>query len=399
MTYDLVVRQKLDLMLSEGYSGSELQWVEEVCRRGAIVSLLMQSTTGQCPFGGRSNQFHFVEAHFACLCECRARYYHARGQAALAGAFKRAGRRAIAMTRPWVTGIQPFRHTKQGFLPSLEHGVDSGGYYSVYGLLMASLCATAYHLADDNIPEVITPAELGGYVLQLSPAFHKVFATCAGYHMQIDTRADLSKDATGLGRFHHEGAWPETALSMPITATPTYSFCFQTPLRNMAIGPAWLDAEGNQHRLADFSDEIEQVTLVVHQQTPGHVAFDLHYTGDMAGVRSIRESCDLTADGLSYAVALSPTPAAVWITVPAIRTDGDAESLDRSDDRCVRIEYRGWVFEVVGPCPQRASDPPAANRNALYDTYSVPADHVRLRLSAAPPASGRPADRQRRNEL
>lgn len=393
MTYDLVVRQQLDLILSEGYSGAELCWVEEVCRRGAIVSVLMQSTTGQYPFGGRSNQFHFVEAHFACLCECRARYYDARGQAALAGAFKRAGRRAVAMTRPWVTGLEPLRQTKQGFPPSLEHGIDSGGYYSVYSLLMASLCATAYHLADESIQEAITPAELGGYVVQLSPAFHKVFAACAGYHIQIDTRADLTKDATGMGRLHREGAWPETALSMPITATPAYSFCFQHPLRNMAAGPAWLDAEGKQHRLADFSGEIEHVRLVVHQQTPARVAFELLYAGNMAGVHSIRESYALTPDGLWYAVALSPEPAALWITVPAIRTDGDAESIDRSDRSCVRIEYRGWVLEAIGPHPERAPDPPAANRNALYDTYAMPADHVRLRLSPAPHSAQCPLHR------
>ncbi len=217
ITYSLVVKQQLDLVRHYGYDGKHLAWVTEVCRRGALTSLLFQSVTGGMPFGGRSNQFHLMEGHFACLCETQAVYYKQAGDPLMAGVFKRAARRAVQMTLPWVMDMDPFRHTKQGFDPALGHGVDSGGPYSVYGSLAASLFATAYHLADEEIEERMAPAEVGGFAFDLWPAFHKVFATCGGYHVEIDTRADHKKDATGLGRLHRIGVWPETALSASLS--------------------------------------------------------------------------------------------------------------------------------------------------------------------------------------
>ena len=72
MTYDLAVKQQLDLIRHLGYAGPHLAWIDDICQRGAITSLLTQSSAGQMPFGGRSNQFHLMEAHFACLCETQA---------------------------------------------------------------------------------------------------------------------------------------------------------------------------------------------------------------------------------------------------------------------------------------------------------------------------------------
>lgn len=378
ITYDLVVRQQLDLLLSHGYDGPNADWVREACRRGALASLLMQSVTGQTPFGGRSNQFHFVEAHFACMCEAQARMWRDRGDAVTAGAFKRAGRRAVAMTVPWVLGMKPLRQLKQGFDPALEHGIDSGGYYSVYGLLMASLCATAYHLADDSIPEHLTPAELGGYVVELFPAFHKVFATCAGYHVELDTRADLHKDATGLGRLHRAGAWPETALSASITATPRYAFAFPAPARCLAIGPAWTDAQGGERRLAELSGEIADVRVTVKEQSERRVAFEVRYEGDLAGAPQVTERYRLDADGLAY--ESSPEPAHAWLLVPVIIGDGAAEARCVQRDGALEATYRGTRYEVRGHDVRLTDDPPAGNRNALYRTARIEGRQAHLRL-------------------
>ena len=380
MTYDLVVRQQLDLIMSYGYAGANLEWMREVSRRGALTALLFQSTTGQMPFGGRSNQFHFMEAHFACLCESQARFYRDQGDLALAGAFKRAGRRAIAMTVPWIMGMTPLRQTKQGFDPAIEHGIDSGGHYSVYGLLMASLCGTAYHLADESIEERITPAELGGYVFDLWPAFHKVFATCAGYHIEIDTRADPHKDASGLGRLHRDGVWPETALSASITATPQYSFAFDNPAHNLAIGPAWIGQDGHEHRLADFSDQIEDVRLEIIEQTEQRVAFTARYAGDLGGVREIVERYELNANGLIYSFTLDPKPERAWLLVPVIETDGQANATPEETPEGLRVAYRGALYEIHGPQAELTADPPAANRNALYQTWRIEGQRVHLRI-------------------
>ncbi len=380
MTYDLVVKQQLDLVRHYGYDGGHLDWISE---RGALTSLLCQSVTGQMPFGGRSNQFHFVEGHFACLCETQAAYHRQAGDLLTAGIFKRAGRRAVQMCLPWIIDMNPFRHTKQGFHPSLGHGVDSAGPYSVYGALAASLFATAYHLADEEIEERITPAEVGGYVFNLWPAFHKVFATCGGYHVEIDTRADHKKDATGLGRIHREGVRPETALSASLSASAEYSFGVNRPSRDLAVGPAWKDAAGKEHRLADFEAEISDVTLKVLKETTDEVAFEVTYRGEMGGCGEIVESYSLTSEGLVYSVRLDPRPPKQSILVPVISFDGQEEASVSEGSSGVEVTYRGAAYRIRLE-PERewrfTGDPPAANRNALYRTLEVRGNEVWLEL-------------------
>jgi len=388
MTYDLVVKQQLDLISHLGYTGPHQDWIEEICQRGAITSLLAQSSTGQMPFGGRSNQFHLMEAHFACLCETQAARYHRGGDAVTAGIFKRAGRRAVSLALPWIMEMEPFRHTKQGFHPSLGHGVDSGGPYSVYGALAASLLAAAYHLADDAIEERLTPAEVGGFAFGLWPAFHKVFATCGGYHVEVDTRADPEKDATGLGRVHRTGAWPETALSGSISARATYSFGVDRPAHSLATGPVWRDADGAEHRLAQFGEQIGEARLEVLGESGEEVTFRITYTGDLGGCREVVETYTLSGSGVRYSVRCAPQPQALCLLVPLIQTDGDTEAEVRELDSGVEVRYRGSTFRVQAPPGVAWSirgDLPAANRNAVYRTLEVEGDSICLELIASAP--------------
>jgi hypothetical protein len=386
MTYDLVVRQQLDLMRLLGYDGPPRGWLDEVCDRGALTGLLLQSTTGQMPFGGRSNQFHFVEAHFAALCEAQARLCHGRGDELLAGAFKRAGRRALGMVAPWVMGMTPYRQTKQGFDPARQHGLDSGGYYSVYGLLLASLCGTAYHLADESIPEALTPAEVGGYVVALWPEFHKVFATGADYHVQLDTRADPDKDATGLGRLHRAECWPELALSGSIPAAPTYTSTVATPCRALALGPAWRDADGVEHRLADFSAALTAVDLRVLEEGRDGVRFEVTYQGELGGCQVVTEVYELSSRGLRLSCRLEPVPPEAWLVVPVIQTDGEAVADAVADPGGLTVHYRGQCYRLAARAGVVVTaEPPASNRNAVYLTARVPGLEVELRLATAPP--------------
>ena len=380
ITYDLVVRQQLDLIRSYGYEGRLLPWLEETSRRGALTALLYQSSVGQVPFGGRSNQFHFVDAHFACMCESQARFYAAKGDFLMAGVFKRAGRRAVSLTVPWIMEFEPYHHTKQGFDPSLQHGVDSGGFYSIYGILMGSLCGTAYHLADDDIEERLTPAELGGYVFDLWPAFHKVFATCSGYHLEIDTNADLKKDATGLGRFHRLGVRPETALSGSIATEADYTFAFDKPLHNLAIGPAWTHGDGVEYRLADM-DENEDVSLDIVDETVERLEFRITYQINKSSCKSITELYRLDANGLRYSVSVYPKPSRLCILIPAITTDGDVSSTEQVTASGFEITYRDSVYRIrtEGDIHFR-KDPPSANRNAFYKTLEVSSDALSLEL-------------------
>lgn len=367
ITYDLTVRQQLGLMLFYGYDGKHRAWIDEVLRKGGVMTLLFQSVTGQAPFGGRSNQFHIQEGMIACICETEARRYVGAGQSAIAGAFKRAARRAAISTRRWILEMMPFRATKNGFDPALRHGTDSGEYSS-YGLLAASLFATAWHLADESIQEYLTPAEFGGFAFHLWPAFHKIFATCGGYHLEIDTKAQLEKDATGLGRLHKLGAPPELALSMPISGRPTYSLCTQYPQYHLTIGPGWRDRAGHEWRLAQFSSEIEEVRLEVIQETTERVEFRVIYQGDLGGVRRIVEHYALESGGIYYRVELSPTPPRYWLSVPLLESDGRTPAPLKSSDKSLGVSYLDYDY-LVTPGEGIASvmpGPSLANRNGIY---------------------------------
>jgi|APSaa5957512622_1039677.scaffolds.fasta_scaffold03494_3 hypothetical protein len=386
MTYDLVVKQQLDMIRHRGYAGEHAGWIDEICRRGAISSLLMQSSTGQMPFGGRSNQFHFVEAHFACLCESRAAFYKTAGDELTAGIFKRAGRRAVQMTLPWILEMEPFRHTKQGFHPELGHGVDSGGPYSVYGSLAASLLGAAYHLADEDIEEETTPAEMGGFAFALWPAFHKVFASCGGYHVEVDTRADREKDGTGLGRLQRIGVRSEIALAGSISPDATFSFGVERPTVSLAIGPVWWDSEGRERRLADFSDEISDVEFTVLREMPEEVAFEVRYTGELGGCCELTESYVLSDRGLEYAVRCEPKPERLHLLVPVILTDGEVEGEFIEEKDHLRVDYRGSIYRInLRPDAEWVlrDDPPAANRNALYRALEIRFNEVSLELGQA----------------
>ena len=367
ITYDLTVRQQIGLMLVKGYRGRHRQWMDEVTRKGGLVTLLMQSVTGQAPFGGRSNQFHIQEGMMACICEMEAVRWHRKGRPLLAGALKRAARNAALSTHPWIMDMTPFRQTKSGFPPDRRHGIDSGGEYSCYGLLAASLFATAWHVADEGIPAARPPARAGGLVLALWPEFHKVFATCGGYHIEIDTRADLAKDATGLGRLHRLHAPPHIALSAPICAEPAYTLCTPPAGRHLAIGPAWVDASGGTQSLAQMSQQISDVHVRVQDQGVDRVEFTVTYEGNLGGVRRIVEGYSLTAGGLEYTVDLSPTPEVSWLTVPLLVSDGLSQVSPAVTGDGFELRYAGYSYRVKAHSA-RASlvEQPAANRNGIY---------------------------------
>lgn len=382
MTYHVVVVQQLGMLLMAGYDGPHAAPVREAVRRGGLSSLLMQSCVGQAPFGGRSNQYHHMEAQSAALFEVCARLARDDGNVVLAGAFKGAARRGIALVRPWIFDMEPFRHLKQGFHPKLDHGTDSGGLYSVYGILTASLCGIAHGYADETIPERVTPARVGGYVFSVAPDFAKVFAACGGWSLQIDTRADLGRDATGLGRVQKIGLRPEGILSGSISGRPAYTSAFDLPQRNVAIGPEWDAADGSIHRLADFSEQLDDAELVIHHADGPRVAFDVVYRGDLAGVSQIRERYELTSGGLIYSAELDPAPPRVRYTVPVIETDGNASSTADRAESSLTVAYRGGTFAIeIEGGTVCLTDERNANRNGVYRTaVATPAGPRRMVL-------------------
>lgn len=355
LTYDLTDRQQLGMLPHFGYRGRHAAWIDEATRRGALTQLLYMSVTGQMPYGGRSNQYHIMEAMAACICELEARRYR-DSRPEYAGALKRAAHLAVASIAPWIAAPEQIYVIKNRFDASLAHGDAGydGSPYAAYLLLIASILGTAHQLADESIPEGPAPVDRGGYAFQLWPAFHKTFATCGSYHLEIDNSGQPTHDATGLGRLHRRGVRPETALSMSIPATPAVHMSVAASPTYAAIGPyvAWGCKEAPLAAMAASSHcrGIFAADLAIAEETPQRVAFSLRYSGDLVGAQAVTEQYELTPDGL----AITPSAEGGTLSrfaVPLLVTDGLRRSrLERLPDG-FRVTYEGAIYEV------RVSDP------------------------------------------
>jgi len=388
MTYDYTARMNLSLLLFWGYDGVHRTFIDEMLRRGGLTSLLFVSPTGEAPFGGRSNQLQFNEGTLAVVCEYEANRYKALGDLRLAGAFKRMARLAVLSTRRWLE-MSPLRFMKNGFPSELQHGRQSSyGLYGIYSLLIASQLGFAHLLADDSIEEQPTPFETGGYVLHLPDAFHKVFATYRGYHLEIDTKADHHYDATGLGRVHRAFAPTELILSTPIVPDPGYLVSVDAAPRSVAIGPGWQDAGENTHWLADHSDEIETVRVDVRRENPETgVEFIVTYRGDLPGCESVTEQYTIDGDGVTITDRVSGPIRSLFVQIPLLETDGLQHAKVKTTRTGFTVEYRKFLYSVECLFPSEINvfiEPfTAPNRNGIYKVgcFKAKGNRITYRIS------------------
>jgi len=371
LLYDATPRMNLSLLVFFGYDGPQRAALEELLRRGALTQLLCMSTTGEFPYGGRSNQQNFNEATSALVFEYEAARLAKAGDAELAGVFKRAARLAALSIKRWLD-LRPVGFIKNEFPPSSQHGRQKGyGFYAVYSLLIASQFGLASYVADPTIAERPVPWERGSYAFALDEDFHKVFAACRGWSVEIDTRADHHYDATGLGRIHKAGAPTETALSTSIVAKPEFLVSTAEAPRGIAIGPGWMSG-GRSVWLSDLSDEIERVRFEPLTEAGGKVRFRIVYDcGRTLG--AVTETYALEAGGLTVNWELSPaagSPAGLRLQVPLLETDGRFKSHVTQDKRSFGVEYQGHNYRVDAVFPKKVEtslEPFAApNRNGVY---------------------------------
>ncbi|RLG73825.1 MAG: hypothetical protein DRO14_06330, partial [Thermoprotei archaeon] len=320
ITYDLSARFNFAIMLNYGYEGKYRSIIDELLRRGGLTTLFYLSSKGEAPFGGRSNQYHFVEAMVAALCEYEARRYYQMGNEKLAGAFKRTAHLAALSVRRWLMDVRPFRHIKNFFPPETMHGCDSYGGYSKYSLTTASFFAVAYLFADDGITEQPAPIDVGGYVMVL-PDFHKVFATVGDTHIEIDTKADHNYDATGLGRFHRRSVPSELALSSSITCGPKYIVEKPSP-RSFTIAPSWLSEEG-WCSLAECERSIKGWSVNVLKESKDEVIFRVIYEFSNERVTRITSEYCLREGTLDVTEILEGEISKIRVTIPLLLSDGE----------------------------------------------------------------------------
>ena len=371
VTYDLTVRQGLAFMFEHGWEGEHAGWAREMLRRGALATLLFISPNGVAPYGGRSNQFHHMEAMIAYLAEWQAKEEARRRNLRLAGALRRMALAGAKAVRRWISRIPTSLKHQMRAYPC--HGHDrynpTGSLHAAYGLLAANLFGGAHHCAATGIPMAPAPTDVGGYTLHLADAFYRVWATAGGYHLQIDTAGQPGYDATGLGRFHKRGAPVELALNMSIVPDPKWHSAVANPRRAVAIGPGWPVA-GAWRYLAEANRESHAVAVTTREENSAvELAVTYQSRGDgLPGATEVRECYRLSDEGLRCRIEVPGAPQ-VHLQAPLLETDGQLRSEVTLAPGRATVRYAGHTYALHVPGCQEGPwlEPwPAANRNGIY---------------------------------
>jgi len=379
--YDLAVRHNLSELLEYGYDGALAGEVDELLRRGGLTMLLMLSPNGWAPYGGRSNLFVHNEAMVAYVAEFEARRWNRRGNDRIAGAFKRAGRQAALVAKPYFCDARPLCYLKNRFPASTKHGRDTNyGEYAVYSLLAASLFARTYLIADDSIAEGVTPVGAQSTLLHLYPEFHRTFASCDDTQVEIDTAGQPGYDATGLGRFHRRGVPVALGLSMSLAADPRYISAAGSTDRAAAIGPRWRCPDGRWCTLAACSKEIANVHCRTLEIEDHCVRFMLTYELPSVCAQEIEQTFTLRAGRLDMDFVVKGEIDRVALEVPCLSFDGQEEAELETDAASAQVRYQGHGLSIDVPAADRVEvDPePQANRQAVYRLVTFEAPGAQL---------------------
>ena len=349
LVYDLVPRGLMSLILNEGYRGAHYERIDAILKKAGLLTLKMQSPTGEIGFGGRSNQFLHNEAWLIAIYEFEAKRYAKEGNAALAQTFRSAILRAIKNIESWLDK-SPITHIKNRFPTETGFGCEHYAYFDKYMITAASNLYAAYSIADDSIP-VIESEDLSTSVFMTTDRFAKLFMKSGGYALEFDL------DANGLGRIHKSGAPATIAMSCPCPAHPFYSIGENAPAP-FAAGSAIFEngvprtvADGAEYKLVSY-DELQDSASATLSADFGSTKTEERYT--------------LSKDGVKIAVTGNGT---VGFALPALHFDGESYSEITLSENVLTVSYGGYVCRYEASGKISADEKLYYNRNGIYKKY------------------------------
>ena len=357
MVYDGVTRLQFAVALHFGYDGPSRAALEAQLLKSAGPTLLMQSETGEIPYGGRSNQFLHNEGFWAALCEWYAAWFKARGDLATASRFCRAAKCALDSLDYWMR--QPgLRHVKNRFPLETRYGCEGYGYFDKYMVTLGSWAYIAYLFADESIP--LAPDEPRTAAFTTSDAFHRTVLHAGGYTAQFDVAPDTHYDGPGLGRVQRRGAPPMICLSVPFTKKPSYTIDVknETPL---AILPGWKQADGSW-AYAYGPDYAVTGTKV------GDGRAEAALSVSRKGLPALTWESNLSAAGLETALTGADDLA---LTLPVLCFDGETRVEAKVDAKSLAVTFNGWTcrWETDGEIVDTGKT--YANRNGHYRRFEA----------------------------
>lgn len=369
MVYDIVPRGLFCFLLHAGYRGRHFEAVDACLRKSGLLTLKMQSVTGELVYGGRSNQFLHNEAWLAGIFEFEAARYYREGDLQLAGKFKAAAERALETMHRWLE--EPtIRHIKNRFPLESKFGCERYAYFDKYMITAASFLYSAYLFCDEAVP--MGEFDDSPCAWQTTEYFHKIFLRAGGYSLEFDLNADPEYDACGLGRVHRHGAPSALCLSVPCPRAPHYSVAPETPLSmSLCAGklvdgtPEFTAEPGTLYQVENLCQGNDHAEVTLLNPTE---RLKTHYRVDQSGV-SIR----LTGEGtLAY-------------LLPALLTDGEKQPEIRRTENTLTVAYEGWECRYTANGPICKADWRAPNRNGIYQAfYATAKNELELKIELIP---------------
>lgn len=366
MVYDEFARQFMASILAEGYDGPCFDFYSRKLCAGAWTSLFMQSPYGEVPTGGRSAQHIWNEAAAAVTYEIYASQYAASGKKQIAGAFKRAAHLSLKSIGRWIREDGSGFIVKNRFPIEVMHGYESYSAQSQYNLLACWLMCVAYLYADNSIEEFPAPADIGGYVLVMNDVFHKVFANCCGNYIEYELSGDPRYNATGLIRIHLKDSNPQLGPSDAISHRWNNKKKKDLGGELYAIGPEWCDAQGNVHRLAEYTNvlfpdtshysaykkgRLPKINVRNIKQSTDMITFEVVYMGDFNGVTQILQHINMDSTGITVRDMLKGKLSKMRICYPVLADDGMEKTKISFLEGKVRLQFRDEqvCFHVLSP--------------------------------------------------
>ncbi len=357
MVYDLVPRGLFAVLLHLGYNGKYRETLDEALRKSGLLTLKMQSVTGEIPYGGRSAQFLMNEAHLAIVMEHEANRYAASGNTKLAGQFKTGVRKALDNIASWLEK-QPIRHIKNYFPTETRYGCETYAYFDKYMITTASFLYAAYLISNPAIAESDCE-DLPPAAVQTAPHFHKLCLRSRQYFLEFDTEAVVQYDASGLGRVHKKGAPSAICLSAPCTVNPKYTLdepnetCLSL-CPGIRQNGAWIFAASPevQHLIRHTEQNNETAQAEIDCIFPENEVVSARYTVS-------DDSVDIVLKGNG----------SVSQMLPAFAFDGTHSPEITSDAQSLTVLYQGYICRYATDGKISDTGMLSRNRNGHYRVF------------------------------
>jgi hypothetical protein len=362
--YDLAPRFLYSLAIHLGYRGRYFDRIDALLKKSGLLTLDMQSVTGEMAFGGRSNQFYLNEGTLCSILEFEASRYAKDGNTELAGRFKAAAQRALENSE-WGLSAKPIYHIKNRFPTETKYGCENYAYFDKYMITVASNYYGAYLMCDDSIPTAPAP-DHEPTAFMTSYHFHKLFLKSGGYSVEYDLNGDPHYDASGLGRVHREGAPSAICISCPCPARPVYTLDIETPFA-FSMCSAIRDKDG--WRLGAEECEKHEALSTKTDKDSASATVICRFDDD----RSVKEHYTVNENGVSIKVE---GDGEIGYSLPAFCFDGEISPKITVGEHSLTVSYDGWTCKYTTSGTIIDLNKIAANRNGHYRTFIAKAENT-----------------------